>query len=182
MIYIALLRGINVGGKARVEMARLRQMLESLGSERVATYINSGNVIFSDERGKVELHTLIETALAQEFGFPIKLVLIDRPTLYAIADALPDSWQNDDLAKCDVLFLGDMVNNEQILTQLPLRSGIDNVKYVDGAILWCVERKNISRSGLLKIIGTDLYRQLTIRNCNTLRKLCILADAAGEKR
>jgi uncharacterized protein (DUF1697 family) len=180
MIYIALLRGINVGGKARVEMARLRHMFESLGCEQVSTYINSGNALFSDSRGKAELHSLIETGLAKEFGFSIRLVLLDQPTLNTISDTLPDNWQNGTDTKCDVLFLGDAVNSKDVLSQLPLREGIDNVKYIDGAILWCVERKNIGRSGLLKIVGTDLYRQLTIRNCNTLRKLRSLADAMNK--
>ena len=52
MVYVALLRGINVGGKNIVEMARLKQAFEELGFTSVKTYINSGNVIFRAERIK----------------------------------------------------------------------------------------------------------------------------------
>ena len=52
MVYVALLRGVNVGGKNKMEMARLKATFEAAGMKDVTTYINSGNVIFSDNRRK----------------------------------------------------------------------------------------------------------------------------------
>ena len=77
MTYLALLRGINVGGKNKVEMARLKTLFESIGCSDVRTYINSGNVIFTNGRVAARLRTSIEKAIAQEFGFDVRVVLRD---------------------------------------------------------------------------------------------------------
>ena len=71
MTYLALLRGINVGGKNKVEMARLKTLFESIGCGDVRTYINSGNVIFTSNRVAARLRTSIEKAIAKEFGFHV---------------------------------------------------------------------------------------------------------------
>jgi uncharacterized protein (DUF1697 family) len=70
MVYVALLRGINVGGKNKVEMKRLKAVFEAAGMESVRTYISSGNVIFSSSiRSKARLAKLLEEAIAKRFRF-----------------------------------------------------------------------------------------------------------------
>ena len=68
MTYVALLRGINVGGKAKVPMAALRDVCESAGCEDVVTYIQSGNVVFTSRLSADKLRTALEAAVAAEFG------------------------------------------------------------------------------------------------------------------
>ena len=171
MTYIVLLRGINVGGNNKVSMAQLKEVIEALGCENVITYINSGNVVLSDTRSCEELHTAIEDALKKEFGFDVKTLVLDKPAFDRVVAALPANWRNDDTMRCDVMFLWEDKNTASVLEDVPARSGIDTVKYVDGALLWSVARDNVRKSGLSKLIGTDLYRKMTIRNCNTVRKL-----------
>lgn len=69
MIYIALLRGINVGGNNKVAMLELRSVFEQAGMKNVTTYINSGNVIFESELSKNKLASMLELAIEQKFGF-----------------------------------------------------------------------------------------------------------------
>ena len=83
---IALLRGINVGGNKRVEMARLRALMEDLGYSDVRTYVNSGNVVFSGPR-RSERH--LETAIAKTFGFEVPVVLRSRDELADVVAANP---------------------------------------------------------------------------------------------
>lgn len=73
--------------------------------------------------------------------------------------------------KCDVMFLWDKYNNKSVIEQLTIKPEIDEVKYVHGALVWKVDRKNVTKSGMMKIVGTDLYRNMTVRNCNTVRKI-----------
>jgi uncharacterized protein (DUF1697 family) len=73
--------------------------------------------------------------------------------------------------KCDVLFLWDKYRSEEVVRQLPLKEGIDTVKHVKGAIIWGVPRDKVTKSGMPKIVGTDIYAHITIRNCNTTRKI-----------
>ncbi|ANE43572.1 DUF1697 domain-containing protein [Deinococcus puniceus] len=73
--FVLLLRGINVGGHRRVPMADLRRVLSGLGLSDVQTYIQSGNAVFSSDRGEAELLPVIFTALQTEFGFPVAITL-----------------------------------------------------------------------------------------------------------
>src|SRR5262245_20078849 len=74
--YLALLRGVNVGGKTLIKMADLRKCVEGLGFDGVSTYIASGNVLFeSGERDAANLATKIERAIEQQFGLPVKVIV-----------------------------------------------------------------------------------------------------------
>lgn len=175
MIYVALLRGVNVGGHSRVEMPRLKALFESLSLASVSTYINTGNVIFStDRRDEQMLCDEIESAIQREFGFSVPVVLRNQDQIDTVCRNLPASWQNNSEMKCDVLFLWQPVDDAATLEQLAIKPEIEDVVYIPGAILWRVDRQNIGRSGLQKIVGTALYKQITVRNCNTVRKLAEL--------
>ena len=174
MKYVALLRGINVGGNNKISMSELKQVFEQAGMEAVSTYINSGNVIFQSELPKIEVTQTLEQAIENKFGFTVKVVTCDEHRLAALAKALPDSWVNDASMKCDVMFLWENIDNPGILQKLTIKPGIDKVRYAPGALLWAVDRKQVTQSGMFKLVGTDLYKQMTIRNCNTLRKLASL--------
>ncbi|MEK3885727.1 DUF1697 domain-containing protein [Paenibacillus sp. PL2-23] len=180
MVYIALLRGINVGGNNKIEMKRLKLTFQSLGLSQVVTYINTGNIIFTDDRAasKQELADKLEEAIHADFGLSIKVMIRTIDEIRTIMDKLPPDWTNDTTMKSDVLFLWDEVNNESTLQGLAMNPQVDRILYVDGAILWSCDRKNTGRSGMVKIIGTKLYSQVTIRNVNTTRKIYALMQAA----
>lgn len=72
--YIALLRGINVGGKAKLKMADLKLLFEDLGFKDVATYIQSGNVVFAAENG-IGLEEKISKEIKSKFGFEVPVLV-----------------------------------------------------------------------------------------------------------
>lgn len=170
MKYAMLLRGINVGGQQRVEMSQLRVLLGSLGYQDVATYINSGNVVFSSAIVPDE-HT-IAAAIRQEFGFDVPMLILDATQITSVAKAIPREWTNDYTDwKADVVYLFDEVNSPAIIEKIHPRPEFEEMKYVDHALLCRIERKYQPKSSLVKIIGTDLYKYMTIRNVTTARKL-----------
>jgi uncharacterized protein (DUF1697 family) len=172
MQYVALLRGINVGGNNRVEMSRLKSVCESLGWANVSTYINSGNAIFShDEASPAVLAAELARALHITFGFAINVLVKTGCELAEVITATPESWTNGPSMKCDVVFVWDSISIEEELKRLKPRVGIDEVRTTPSAIIWKVDRVNAARSGLLRIVGTPLYRQVTVRNITTVRKL-----------
>ena len=178
MVYVALLRGINVGGKNKVAMKDLKEAFEEAGMEDVRTYINSGNVIFSSTvRGRARLVELLEEAIAERFGFDIDVVVRDLKAMKAMAKALPKSWTNDKAMKCDVMFLQKDVDKPSIMKQLKIKPDLEDVRYIPGAILWRVDRPNVTWSGMMRLAGTPLYKRMTIRNSNTARKLVELMEA-----
>ncbi len=181
MIYAALLRGINVGGHNKVNMKELKEAFEQAGMSSVKTYINSGNIVFQDSREKEQVTVLLEQAILEQFGLRIKVLVYSFDEYSRIAQAVPSEWANDKLLKSDVLFLWQQVDQESIMEQLPLKPDIDQAIYVPGAILWSVEREQASRSGMAKIVGTALYKQVTIRNVNTVRKIYeLMRELEGE--
>ena len=172
--YAALLRGINVGGTRKVAMPKLKALFERLGLDDVKTYINSGNVIFRATGDEAEWRSRIEAAIAREFGLDVPVVLRSREQLAQLLKRLPDDWVNDGATKCDVMFLWPAIDQPGILDRIPHKPGVEDVVYFPGTVVWRVDRKNVNRGQVLKIIGGDVYRQMTVRNVNTVRKLCAL--------
>jgi len=181
MIHVALLRGINVGGNRKVPMADLREVMTELGYDKVATYINSGNVLFETKPADhLAMATIIEDALEARFGFRCRVLVRSGSDIAAIAKAIPENWGDRTQRTGDVAYLLDGLDPAQVAEALKPREGIDNVIYAPGAVLWSVERKDLNRNGLQRLIGTPYYQQVTVRNVNTARKLAALvAERAG---
>ncbi|AQS57718.1 DUF1697 domain-containing protein [Desulforamulus ferrireducens] len=172
MIYVALLRGINVGGKNKIDMKLLKETFRRVGMKSVVTYINSGNVIFVDDKHtKDEIAELLEKGIFDDFNLRIKVLIRSLDAFEKMMSVLPASWSNDNNMRADVLFLWDEVDQQTARSQLVIKPDIDTVLFFPGGILWAVDRKNVTRSGLTKVVGTDLYRKITVRNVNTTRKI-----------
>lgn len=172
MQYLALLRGINVGGNCKVEMSRLKKTFEELGYENVKTYINSGNVLFeSREKNIKAMNEAIEAQLHKVFKFEIKTVLRDAENILMLGKKVPAVWENGGDQKTDVLFLWEDYDSKDSLKLIEPKEGIDTLMYLPGAIVWNVDRKQLNKSGMKKFIGSKLYKNMTARNVNTLRKL-----------
>jgi uncharacterized protein (DUF1697 family) len=184
MRYVALLRGINVGGGNKVGMAELRDVFTDSGMTAVRTYINSGNVIFtSDHEDPVRLASVLNEAVRARSGLDIDVQLRTLDEMSAIAAAIPAEWSNDESMKCDVVFLQPDVDRPAILDELGPRPGIEDAIYTQGALIWRVDRKDATRSRLTRMVGTPLYSRVTVRNCNTTRRLLeLLREDSPRKR
>jgi uncharacterized protein (DUF1697 family) len=176
MRYVALLRGINVGGNNKIEMRELKAAFEDAGMADVSTYINSGNVVFSTGEQRSGLAEHLERAIEERFGFPVRVVLRDVDEMRTLVSALPAEWANDATQKCDVVFLAPEADSDALIASLEPRPEIESLVTVPGAIVWRVARKDATRSRLIRMMGTPFYRQVTVRNCNTARKLLQLLE------
>lgn len=173
---LALLRGINVGGKNKVDMATLRETFTRIGSGNVLTYINSGNVVFDDERPHQELANVLESAIENDFGLGLKVLLRDIVSVRRLVAAIPDWWTTDKTMRTNVIFLWEHVDTPEIVDLLPVRDGVDDIMYSPGAIVWRTDADKLTRSGVGRLVGTDLYRAMTVRNSNTVRKVALLME------
>lgn len=172
MVYVALLRGINVGGKSIVSMADLVQCFEALGFRDVKTYINSGNVLFAASNTDARyLENTIEAALERTFSFPITVVVRTGKEISQLLAHVPAQWTDNSDYKCDVLFLRHEVDNPAIANDFIVKPEIETFSYQPGALLWRVQRPASTRSAILRINSKPLYKQVTIRNINTVRKI-----------
>ena len=168
--YVGLLRGINVGGKNAVPMARLRAVLEELGFTDVATYIASGNVILDSGRSADETGALIEEALPREFALHderVRVLVLAQGQLQGIVDNRPEGFgAQPDRYHSDAIFLMGIEAVEAMAIFDP-RPGVDAVWPGDGVIYSQRLSAERTRSRLSKVMGTPAYKSMTIRNWNT---------------
>jgi uncharacterized protein (DUF1697 family) len=178
MTYVAFLRGVNVGGKGIVSMAAIKEALVALGLSDVRTYINSGNVIFLTPASDAQqLTARIEKTLEQHTGMAIKVLVMDHKALKKIVDAIPRDWVDDKTMRTYVLLLWKELDDRGILDRLPIRPGVDELMYTPGAVVWRVDREDVGRSQMNRIVGTPLYKKITVRSANTMRKINELTAA-----
>jgi uncharacterized protein (DUF1697 family) len=168
---IALLRGVNVGGNKKVEMARLRALMEELGYSDVRTYVNSGNLVFSGPRRPAE-H--LESAIAKHFGFDVPVVLRSRDDLAEIVHANPLGEIATDPAKYLVVFCA-----ANATTDLDPVDFAPETFQVRGREVYLWAPGGIGTSPLAKVLAMkSLGEKSTARNWRTVEKLLALADDA----
>jgi uncharacterized protein (DUF1697 family) len=179
---LVLLRGINVGGKNKVPMAPLRALLDDLGFVDVATYIASGNVILSSDRSAAEIKQQIEAALPKAFRLDSELVsvlVLSRAQMRAIVDRRPAGFGDQpDRYHSDAVFLIG-IDAATAMTVFDPRPGVDRVWPGEGVIYSERLSAERTRSRLGKIVGTSLYKSMTIRNWATTLALAELLERPG---
>ncbi|CAN5160531.1 DUF1697 domain-containing protein [soil metagenome] len=175
--YVALLRGINVGGRNLVAMKDLRAALEAHGLDKVSTYIQSGNVLFETDRPARELETDIEAALEKAFGVPLVVVVRSHRQLQAVVDKAPDGFGTDPgTYYSDALFLKAPLTATQVMGIVKLRDGVDQAWPGTGVVYFARLGAERTKSKMSSIVGKPEYRQLTIRNWATTVKVLALLD------
>ncbi|WP_265360092.1 DUF1697 domain-containing protein [Leptospira levettii] len=176
MKYVALFRGINVGGHRKVDMKQLRTLFESLGFIQVSTYINSGNILFESELDTKSVLMKIQKCLQNTFDFEIPTIVKTENEMKKIAKAIPVDWLNDPTQRTEVAYLFPDFDSKSLIDELPIKKEFLEIRYVKGAIFWNIKRENVNKSQLAKLISHKLYQSMTIRNVNTARFL------AGERK
>ncbi len=170
--FVALLRGINVGGNNLISMARLRTRVETLGYAHVQTYINSGNVIFqSDCIDARRLEGEIENALVAELASPTKVIVLSFEKVEQIVSYIPKSWHLQTDQKCNVIFLHHSIDRPEIVQQFNPKPEIEQLSYTPGALFWSAKLSSITRSTMIKISNMSVYQHMTVRGLNTTRRI-----------
>ncbi|MCY3616828.1 MAG: DUF1697 domain-containing protein [Acidimicrobiaceae bacterium] len=180
--YVALLRGINVGGKNIVRMADLRAAFEDAGYAAVSTYIQSGNVLFDSDEPRASLEHRIEAMLESTFGLSLVVVVRSHRQLRNVVGRAPDSFgAAPDTYHSDVIFLKTPLSSSQALEAVDLREGVDQAWPGAGVLYFSRLSARLSQSRLSRITSTPQYQSMTIRNWNTTTKLLTLLDESGRR-
>lgn len=171
--YVALLRGINVGGNNIIKMADLKVCFEGMGFTDVATYIQSGNVLFSTEKqDTAKLTQHIEQVLSETFSYASSVVIISHAQLAKVVEDAPDGFGEDPTAyRYDVLFLKKPLTANEAMKQISIREGVDAAHAGKDVIYFSRLISKATQSYLNNIIKLPIYKQMTIRNWNTTTKL-----------
>ncbi len=175
--YLALLRGINVGGKNKVPMADLRETVEELGHADVATYIQSGNVLFRAPRQpRAELTARLEAGLSERFGIELKVVVVTEAELRRVVEEAPAGF-GAETHRCDVIFLRKPLTVEKAMAVIEKKEGVDSAWAGKGVLYFSRLDAKASSSRLSKVVARPEYKEMTIRNWRTTTKLLGLMDS-----
>src|SRR5258708_12287331 len=104
-------------------------------------------------------------------SMPIKVLVMNHKALKKLIDAIPCNWIDEKTMRTYVLLLWKELDDHKILEWLPVRPGVDNVLYAPGAVIWQVDRKDIAKSRMNRIIGTPNYNLITIPSPHPMPKL-----------
>jgi uncharacterized protein (DUF1697 family) len=171
-VFVALLRGVNVGGNSMIRMSSLKTSFEKMGFTEVTTYINSGNVIFlAKENDARKLETKIEQMLSKEYQLNSRVVVRSLSEMAKLVKSLPKSWNGDSSWRYNVIFLRDTIDSKKILAELLVKSDNEEVLYRQGALLWSAKVSQLSRTNMVKLSTRKIYQDMTVRNVNTTKKV-----------
>jgi len=176
-LYVALLRAINVGGRNRIAMPALKRRFEEAGFENVATYIQSGNVLFRAPGPSSQLAPRIEEMLGSAFDYPGRIVLRTHARMRGIVERAPKGFGAEPSAyRYDVIFLREPMTARAALKQLPIRPDVDDVHAGAGVLYASRLISRASESRLSRIVTLPAYQSITIRTWNTATKLLRMMD------
>ena len=176
MEYVALLRGINVGGKNKVVMSELREQVAGVGYANVRTYINSGNLLFEADASREDVAQRIENLLASRYDFPIRVALLTAQDYLAQLDELPDWWHGD-VARRDALFYTRGLDRDHVRQRIEaMELGDEAVHFGEHAVFWAKfdEKQFLKTAYHKRLLREDFYREVTIRSGATVEKIAAM--------
>jgi len=169
--FVALLRGINVGGRNLIPMSDLAEAVRSGGYDDVSTYIQSGNVLFTASAKPRDVESDLTRLIAERFSVQVPVVAQSAAEVAAVVGKAPAIFGSDD-HRCDVIFLKHPLKAEEAMTAMPEpREGVDQIWPGPGVVYFARLDAEASKSRLSRITAAPIYPNITIRNWNTTRKL-----------
>ncbi len=176
--YLALLRGINVGGKNIIRMADLRSCFEDQGFRDVATYIQSGNVIFrTPSTGLRPLTKHIEGMLSAAFDYEASVVIRSRKQMRAVVSNAPAGFgEQPETYRYDVIFVKAPLTANAAMEDVPTRPGVDEAWVGSGVLYFSRRIDQASRSYLSRLASMPVYQRVTVRNWNSTTRLLELME------
>ena len=146
-VFVALLRGVNVGGNNMISMTSLKESFSAMGFKQVTTYINSGNIVFkSKEDDARKLEITIEKMLSRDYQLESKVVVRSLSEMEKLVKSLPRSWDSDSNWRYNVIFLRHTIDSEKILDDLPAKTDIEEIVYRPGALLWSAQATELNQT------------------------------------
>jgi uncharacterized protein (DUF1697 family) len=176
--HVALIRGINVGGKNAVPMARLREALVAEGFADARTYIQSGNVVLAAP-GQTEgaVNEAVEAVLEREFGVETVVVTLTADAVRTtVGEAPPGFGDAPDDYRYDVIFVRPGIVPAEVLPRVRCREGVDDAWAGERALYFRRLEALRTKSYLNRVLELSEYRSMTIRNWRTTLAVQAMLD------
>lgn len=177
MRYVALLRGINVGGNNSIKMDALKAAFEKSGYSNVRTLIASGNVIFeSSEKNQEQMAKMLEEMVLKTFKVTSRVLVLSHKEMKDVLADIPASWKKENDLRMYVCFIFPTMAVKEAAKEVPIKDGVDVLDVGERVLYMSTKMSGITKSGLSKMIGTKMYKEMTMRNFNTTKKIVLLME------
>lgn len=172
--FVALFRGINVGGNNILPMRELVEILEGIGLQNVKTYIQSGNAVFTCKQGQITgLEDRISQLIQQQKGFTPKLLLLGKNEFLAAVNANP--FPCDEGKWLHLLFLYATPDKPDLDSLTAVQSATEDFQLIN-RVFYLYAPDGIGRSKLSAKIDKAMNVPATGRNWNTVSKLLSMLE------
>lgn len=152
-----------------------------MGFSDVVTYINSGNIIFkSKEADARKLESRIEQMLLRDYQLDSRVVVRSYSEMEKLVQSLPGDWKDGSDWRYNVVFLRHSIDAEEVFTEIEVKKNIEQVLPRPGALLWSVRLSAVTQTRWVKLPSRKIYKDMTVRNLNTTRKLYVLMKKIAE--
>ncbi|HVW66487.1 MAG TPA: DUF1697 domain-containing protein [Candidatus Peribacteraceae bacterium] len=172
--FIALLRGINVGGNKKVPMADLKKAMEKAGYTNVKTLLNSGNVVFDASEKKPEkVRTKLESVIEKKFGFPVPTLIRAQEEITALIalDPFKNISVNKDM-RLYVTFLSEKPTSTVKIPYVSPDKSFTILRVTDHAIFSVLQlSEKFHTPDAMNVLEKEFGKNITTRNWNTIQKL-----------
>lgn len=180
MKYIVLLRGVNISGKNKVSMSKLKQLLEENNYQNVSTYLNSGNIIIESNINNKELIVEnISKIIESNFNIKIPIYIMTVPELEDILNNSPSWWGTTNKEIYDnLIFIIPPTTYEEVYNTIGSpKENVDQIEEYHNTIFWSFVLKDYRKSTWwIKTASTSITNKITIRTANTMKKLLQLSQ------
>lgn len=182
MKYLALLRGINVGGGNIIKMIALKACFEGAGFTNVTTYIQSGNVVFeAPKTDLIKLTQQVEDLLSKTFTYKARVVICTLEQLKHVVEHAPKGFGAQPQAyRYDVIFLKPPLTPNEAMKSATIKEGVDQMFGGTTVLYFSRLIEKASQSRLSRLITLPVYQSMTIRNWNTTTKLLVLMQKPSD--
>jgi len=162
-------------------MTDLKEVLEKSGFKNVKTFIQSGNVIFeSDEENIGKITAAIQDSLLRTFKLDIPAIVLTRDQFRKVVAAAPTDWPKRQDLRRYIAFIRAPVTVEDVIREIRPKDGVDFLKAGDGVLYLSTLLSGLTKSGFTRLVGTKVYKDITIRNYTTVQKLLKLMEQKGD--
>jgi uncharacterized protein (DUF1697 family) len=180
--YIALLRGINVGGNSIIKMKDLKETVEKCDFRNVRTYIQSGNIVFeSDNEDAGQIEAELEKCLMRSFESDLKVILRTGEQLAKVVSGVPAEWNKNNDLRCYIAFVKAPVTAGDVAQEVEPKQGVDFVAAGEGVVYMSTLLSGLTKSGFTRLIAKKVYKDVTMRNYTTVRKLLALLEPGQDE-
>lgn len=172
MKYAALLRGISTSSTSSISENEVAAAFKTAGGKNISVYLQSANVIFEcNHVDPAKITKTVEGILSKKTSFSVQVLLRTIDQIKKILAEVPKDWSSEADVRRYILYLTPGLVAETVVATIPKHEAIDSLVAGDSVLYLSTTLEGLTKNKLKKLVGKDLYKEMTLRNYVASKKL-----------